>query len=90
MQERTSLLATHLGIRIAEHKSYGGEEITLSRAIATHNDVVLGRKRFDNGLLLVAVQQSGRRPSFLRPDLPFEALNDYLLDIHGGLRTSRL
>ena len=90
MQERTSLLATHLGIRIAKHKSYCGEKIALSRAIATHNDIVLGRKRFDNGLLLVAVQQSERRPSFLRGDLPFEALDNDLLDVHGGLRTSGL
>ena len=55
MEERTSLLATHLRVRIAEHKSYCREEITLPGAVAPHNDIVLGRKWFDYRLLLIAI-----------------------------------
>ena len=85
MQESTSLLATHLGIRIAKHKPDCGEEVAFPRAIATHNDIVLRRKGFDNGLFLVAVRNSGRRLPALGRDIPFKALNNDLLDVHSGL-----
>ena len=42
MEERTSLLATHLCVRIAEYESDCSEEITLPRAVAPHDDIVLG------------------------------------------------
>ena len=56
MEEGTSLLATHLCVRITEHKSDCGEEIALPRAVAPHDDIVLWRKGFDHRLLLVAVE----------------------------------
>ena len=54
MKESTSLLAAHLCVRIAEHKSNCSEEITLPGAVAAHDDIVLRRKWLDHRLLLVA------------------------------------
>ena len=54
MKKCLSLFSSHLSIGIAEDELYGLEEITLSRAIAPNNDVVLWRERFGNGLILIA------------------------------------
>lgn len=43
----------HLCIGIAENEPNGSEEITLAGSVAPDNDIVLGRKGFDSGLLLV-------------------------------------
>ncbi len=42
MNEGLSFLATHLRIGIAEHESNRGEEIALSRPIASDDDIELG------------------------------------------------
>lgn len=41
MEKTLPLLATHLGVCIAENKPDGCEEITFSRTVATDNDIGL-------------------------------------------------
>jgi hypothetical protein len=55
MKKRLPLFSSHLGVGIAEDELYSLEEVTLSRAIAADNDIVLRRERFGNSLILVAV-----------------------------------
>ena len=54
VKESIPLLATHLRIGVAEDESDSGEEVTLSRAIASNDHIVLWRKGLNNGLLFVA------------------------------------
>ena len=56
MKERLPLFSSHLRIGITEDELYGFEEITLSRAIAPDNDVMLRREGFGDSLILVAVK----------------------------------
>jgi hypothetical protein len=56
VEEALSLLATHLSVGIAEDEADGSEEVTLSRAIATDNDVCLGGEGLNDDLFLVAVR----------------------------------
>lgn len=58
MKKSLSLFATHLCVCIAQDESDGGEEVALSGAIATDYDIVLGRERLNDGLVLVAVGAS--------------------------------
>jgi hypothetical protein len=59
MQQSLSLLSSHLGVGIAEHKTDGGEEIALPGAVATNDNIVLGREGLDDGLVFVAVFSDG-------------------------------
>lgn len=54
MEEALALFSTHLGVGIAENEADGREEIGLARAIATDDDVCLGREWLNDSLLLVA------------------------------------
>ena len=55
MKKRLPLFSSHLSVGIAEDKLYSLEEVTLPRPIASDNDIVLGRKRFGDSLILVTV-----------------------------------
>lgn len=55
MKKRLPLFATHLCVRIAEHKTDSCEEITLPRSIASDNNIVFWRERLDDCLIFVAV-----------------------------------
>lgn len=82
MEESASLFAPHLSVCIAENETDGCEEITFPRAIAPYNDVVLRRERLNDGLILVAVVTISRIRFPGAIDVPFEALDDDLLDVH--------
>ena len=60
MKKGASLFPAHLGIGIAEDKSDGGEEITLSRTIASYDYIVFWREGFDDSLILIARMDSQR------------------------------
>lgn len=55
MQQSLTLLSAEMGVGIAEDEANGRKEVTLSRTIATDDDIVLGRKGLDDRLVLVAV-----------------------------------
>jgi hypothetical protein len=87
VEKRLALFATHLRVGIAEDETDGGEEIALSRTIATNDDVRTGGEGLDDGLVLVAVQILALRRWILERDdfgdgAPLEALDDDLFDIH--------
>lgn len=65
MEECLPLLATHIFIIITKYKAYCGEEVAFAGAIAADDDVALGRKGLDFGLVFIA----------------FEALDRDLLDV---------
>lgn len=79
-----------MSIGIAEHKPNGRKEVTLPGSIATNNHIMLGRKRLDHRLVLVAIQPPclsvTTSPNLALPlsvhDSPFKALDDNLFDIH--------
>lgn len=56
MEEALPLLATHLGIGIAEDEADGGEEVALSGAIAADDDVGLGGEGLNDDLFFVAAR----------------------------------
>jgi len=58
VKKSLSLFATHLRVCIAQDESDGGEEVALAGTIATDNDIMLGRERLNDGLVLVAVGAS--------------------------------
>lgn len=85
-----ALFSTEMGVGIAQDETNGGKEITLAGPIATDDDIVLGRKRLNDRLVLVASQKSGDASLVSSGDnLPFEALDDDLLDVHIGRRVTR-
>ena len=75
-------------IGIAEDKTDGREEITFAGTIATHDHIVLGRKRLNNRLILVTIDilaisnRTQKRSELATCDSPFEALDDNLLNVH--------
>lgn len=60
MKKRLPLFATHLRVGIAEHKSDRREEVTLSGAISSDDDVEVRRKGLDDGLILVAIARQSQ------------------------------
>ena len=54
VKKSASLFPAHLCIGIAEDKSDGSEEITLSRAITPYDDIMFRGEGFDDSLILVA------------------------------------
>jgi len=54
MKQSLPLFLAHLRVCIAEYEADRREEVTLARAIAPNNDIVLGGERFYHSLLLVA------------------------------------
>jgi hypothetical protein len=69
MEECLALLATKKVVVVAQHEAHGGEEVALARAIATDNDIAVGREGLYLHLVLVAL----------------EALDGDLLDVpHAG------
>ena len=46
-----------MSIGITKDKTDGSEEVAFPGSIATDDDIVLGRERFDHGLIFVAVIQ---------------------------------
>ena len=56
MEKSAALFAPHLSIGIAEHEADSGEEVTLARAVAPNDYVVLWREGLNHCLVLVAVK----------------------------------
>jgi len=54
MKKRLPLFSSHLSVGITEDELYSLEEVTLPRAIAADNNIVLRREGFGNSLVLVA------------------------------------
>lgn len=54
MQKGLSLLSPEVCVGIAEDETDGREEITFAGTIATNDHIVLGRKRLDDRLVLIA------------------------------------
>lgn len=72
-------------VGIAEDETDGREEITFARTIATNDHIVLGRKRLDDRLVLVAKRRSISAIAQIRKDnahSPLKALNNNLLNVH--------
>lgn len=97
VKKSLALLSAQVCVRIAENETNGGEEVTFAGTIAADNDIVFGRKGLDDGLILVAAINSnlvmcsiGRLSESLVGNIPLEALDDNLLDIHLGERATRL
>lgn len=88
MKKGLALFSAHVRICIAEDETNGREEITFAGTIATHNHIVLGRKRLNNRLILVAIDIlafSNRSQTIFELatcDSPFEALDNNLLNVH--------
>lgn len=57
MEKTLALFTAHLRVCIAEDKANRREEVTLSRSIAANDDVRLGRKGFNDRLVLVAIRK---------------------------------
>ena len=55
MQQSLTLLSAEVSVRIAQDEPNRSKEVTLARTIATDDNIVLGRKGLDDGLILVAV-----------------------------------
>lgn len=56
MQKSLTLLSAHLGVCIAKHETDRGEEVTLAGTVAADYNIVLWGERFDDRLVLVAVE----------------------------------
>lgn len=88
MKKGLAFLSAQVGVSIAENESNGREEVTLSGAIATNDDIMLRREWLDDRLVLVAVRQllsAGRRTqaSWVHScNIPFKALNNDLFNVH--------
>lgn len=54
MKQSLPLFSTQVGIGITEDKSNCREEVAFAGSVATNDDIVLMRKRFNYGLFLVA------------------------------------
>lgn len=82
-------------ICIAEDETNGREEITFAGTIATHDHIVLGRKRLNNRLILVTIDilaisnRAQNRFELATCDSPFEALDDNLLNVHLEARDAK-
>lgn len=55
MQKSLTLFSTEVSVGIAQDESNRGKEVTLAGTIATNDNIVLGRKRLNDRLVLVAV-----------------------------------
>jgi hypothetical protein len=55
MKKSLPLLATHLRVCIAQNETNGGEKVTLARTVTADDDIVFGRKGFNDGLVLVTM-----------------------------------
>jgi hypothetical protein len=88
VQQRLPLLLAHLRVGIAENEPDRGEEVALSGPIAPNDHVVLRREGLNDRLVLVAGTKSAptRKAPAIAWIAPLEALDDYLLDVHGGVR----
>ena len=83
MEQSIPLLSAHLGICISKHEADRSKEVTLAGPIMTNNHIVLGRKGFNDRLLLVTNLLSAATKIATRgKQSPFESLDDDLLDMH--------
>lgn len=55
VKQSLTLLSAQMGVGITENKPNGREEVTLARTIAADDNIVFGRKRLNDRLVLVAV-----------------------------------
>lgn len=53
MQQSLSLFLAKSGISVVEDKSNGSKEITLSRTVSAHHDIVTGTEGLHQHLILV-------------------------------------
>jgi len=70
MKKRLPLLSSHLSVGITENELYSLEEVTLPRAIAPNNDIVLGREWFGDSLILVAMRKKCQQREFAIEGFP--------------------
>ena len=84
MKQSLSLFLSHLCVCITKDEPDGGKEVALSRSIVTHNDIMLGRKGLHDRLVFVARVDISCMNAPRNMGSPLEALDDDLLDIHGG------
>ena len=56
MKKGLAFLSAQVGVSIAEDETNGREEVTLSGAIATNDDIMLRGEWLDDRLVLVAVR----------------------------------
>lgn len=90
MKQSLSLLPAKMGIGIAQDEANGCKEVTLAGTIATDDHIVFRGEGLDDRLVLVAEDMKDLVATFQvspkarseKSDIPFEALNDNLLDIH--------
>lgn len=84
MKESIPLLTAHLRVSITEDETDSGEEVALSRAIASNDHIMLWRERLNNGLIFVTTLDIsiGKLRHRCGSKVPFEALYDYLFDVH--------
>lgn len=61
VKQSLTLLSAQVGVGITENKSNGREEVTLARTIAADDNIVFGRKRLNDRLVLVAVAREGQQ-----------------------------
>lgn len=54
MKKSLSLLPAEMGIGIAEDEANGSKEITFAGTVAANDDIMFGRKRLNDSLILVA------------------------------------
>lgn len=54
MKKSLSLLPTEVGVGITKDEANGCKEITFAGTVAANDDIMLGRKRLDDSLILVA------------------------------------
>ena len=90
MKKCLPFLPSHLCIGVAEDKTNGRKEVTLSRAISSDDNVVFGGEGLNHGLLAIATEESVVSQLGGQVKLPFEALNDDLFDMHAGRKAAPL
>lgn len=82
MKQSLSFLLAHLSVGIAKHEPNCRKKVTLARAIAPNDDIMLGRERLDDSLFTIAIELSVKIHREGGHAQPFEALNNDLLDMH--------
>ena len=91
MKQGLSFFPSHLSIGVTKYKSDGCKEVAFARPIAPDDNIVFRRKWINLRLIFVTDFKVSMRLSSSCPlgVVPFEALDDDLLDIHFDRANSR-
>lgn len=57
VKQSLALFPSHLRVGIAQNEANSGEKVALSGTIAADNDIVFGRKGFNDRLVFVAIDR---------------------------------